>query len=143
MTDLAAIAALPERIAVKLRPDGDCWTWTGNVAGRYGHVRDQGRTYQVHRLVYSLLVGPIPDGLTLDHLCRNRLCVNPAHLEPVSNRENTLRGFGPTATNARATHCKHGHAFDEVNTRYRQNGWRACRKCQADLTREIRHAHRS
>jgi len=76
-----------------------------------------------------MLVGPIPAGLQLDHLCRNRACVRPDHLEPVRSRENTLRGFGPSAINARKTVCAHGHPFDEANTGRSPNGRRFCREC--------------
>jgi hypothetical protein len=76
----------------------------------------------------ELFVGPIPEGLVIDHLCRNRGCINPTHMEPVTNAENVLRGEGPTAVNARKTHCKRGHPFDDVNTYVYAKG-RACRMC--------------
>ena len=83
-----------------------------------------------HRFSYELHVGPIPTGLTLDHLCRNTLCVNPAHLEPVTMRENILRGYSPSANGARATHCPHGHPYNERNTGItKTNGARFCRTC--------------
>lgn len=103
---------------VDMRGPKDCWAWTGaRTSGRgYGYVTGKCVSPIAHRIAYELLVGPVPDGLTLDHLCRNRLCVNPRHLEPVTNRENILRGTGPSAVNARRTHCVHGHPFDETNT---------------------------
>jgi hypothetical protein len=114
----------------KRGPD-ECWEWMG---GHNGHgyasigITSNSRIY-VHRLAYELEVGPIPDGLEIDHLCSNRLCVNPAHLEPVTRQENQRR-YAETVT-----HCKHGHPFDEANT-YRQpiTGKRECRRCDA-----IRH----
>lgn len=111
-----------------------CWEWTGSTTQGYGAIAwgEDGRSRRVHRVVYELLVGPVPPPLMLDHLCRNRRCVNPAHLEPVTNRENVLRGIGPTAVNAAKTHCSVGHEFTEVNTYYnpRDPGWRRCRACR-------------
>lgn len=108
-----------------------CWQWTGGVRpNRYGRQRVNNVTYQVHRLAYELAVGPIPDGLHLDHLCRNTLCINPLHLEPVTCRENLMRGIGPASVNSKKTHCNHGHPFDEINTSIKRNGHRRCRACE-------------
>jgi hypothetical protein len=117
---------------------GGCWEWTSTAKtrpDRYGYglysTRINGRRVQlVHRIAWELLRGPIPAGMQLDHLCRNRLCVNPDHLEPVTNRENTLRGTSPAARNALKTHCKHGHQLTPENIRDRGglNG-RECREC--------------
>lgn len=113
---------------------GPCWLWTASpsryVHNRYIFVWVSGTPIVAHRLAYQWLVGPIPEGLELDHLCRVRQCVNPRHLEPVTHRENTLRGTAPTAVNARKTHCLHGHPFDEKNTCWRPNGSRQCRACR-------------
>ena len=109
---------------------GRCWLWTGHaLKGGYRQINVKGRTMLAHRWAYELLVGPIPDGLTLDHLCRNPSCVNPRHLEPVTMRENNLRGLGVSGVNARKTHCKHGHPYDERNTYKMPNGGRDCRVC--------------
>jgi hypothetical protein len=111
-----------------------CWVWTGGVmSGRhqYGRVHVGAAKYRpAHRVAYEMLVGPIPEGLDLDHLCRNRVCVNPAHLEPVTNHENILRGTGPTAINARKTHCKRGHPLNGDNlVALRNSNERKCRIC--------------
>lgn len=116
---------------------GACWPWTKYVAPNgYGRA---GRNQQAHRWVYEKIIGPIPEGLTLDHLCRNRSCVNPWHMEPVTMRENTLRGATIPAVNARKTHCIHGHAFDADNTLVLPDGSRSCRTCTRDRMR-IRRA---
>lgn len=84
----------------------------------------------VHRFAYELLVGPIPHGFQVDHLCRNHSCVNPHHLEVVTQRDNILRGQGVTAHNARAISCPQGHLYDIFNTRIvKANGKRKCRAC--------------
>lgn len=114
--------------------ESGCWDWVGTIqALGYGHVKVVGQRRRIysHRYIYEEMVGPVPAGLTLDHLCHNRRCVNPAHLEPVSQRENILRGGGPTAANARKTHCKNGHEFTPENTHTRKTG-RACRACLRD-----------
>lgn len=120
-------------------PDG-CWVWTaGTTPNGYGTFTIGGRqegTRGAHRVAYELARGPIPPGLQIDHLCRNRLCVNPAHLEVVTNRENVLRGVGVTAMNARKTHCKSGHPFDEENTGFNRGGGRRCRRCHRRWRRE-------
>ncbi len=110
---------------------GDCWVWKGLTHNGYGvlsipNVRPQVRA---HRLSYTLHVGPIPSGLVLDHICRNRGCVRPDHLEAVTDRENVLRGIGPTARNFRKTHCSQGHAYTPENTKWTKDGYRRCRAC--------------
>ena len=109
-----------------------CWLWTGNISPNgYGRTSIEGRTKYAHRVAYELLVGPVPEGLDLDHLCRNTRCVNPDHLEPVTHAENMRRGNGASGRNARKTHCKHGHPFDEDNTMFNCRGDRVCRVCNA------------
>lgn len=118
-------------------PNTGCWIWLATV-DRCGYGKIFGRrsvgSQLAHRASYMAFVGEIPKGLTLDHLCNVTCCVNPDHLKPATNRDNTLRGGSPSAIHARQTHCKHGHPFDEANT-YRVMGRhgrvvRACRICQ-------------
>lgn len=120
--------------------DAGCWQWTGPTTHNgYARVSVDGRNAMVHRVTYEHHVGPIPDGLDLDHLCRNRTCCNPDHLEPVTRRENLLRGDTVNARHATATHCKHGHAFTIENTMIvtrpdgsiRQRRCRACRRLRS------------
>lgn len=115
---------LLERLMEKVRVEpGGCWVWTGwlTQAG-YAMINaggTNGKALRAHRVSYEAHVGPIPDGLVLDHLCRNRACLNPAHLEPVTASENVMRGEGPPARNARRTHCAHGHPLSGENVRIR------------------------
>lgn len=111
-----------------------CWNWTGATSALgYGRFWFADQMRWAHRVAYELLVGPVPDGHELDHLCRNPSCVNPVHLEPVTHRENVLRGAAPAAILVHATRCKHGHPFDEVNTYVRpKSGTRDCRTCMRD-----------
>lgn len=105
-----------------------CWDWKRETHLGYGREYYMGRRWRAHRLSYETFVGPIPDGLVLDHLCRNRGCINPDHLEPVTGRENTLRGEGSSAVLAKRTHCNYGHEYTVENTRVTRKG-RACRQC--------------
>lgn len=117
------------------RDESGCWIWTGclNHHGYGGFGLPNRRSALAHRWSYEHFVGDIPDDLQIDHLCRVRACVNPDHLEPVTSRENTIRGVGPTAVNALKTHCIHGHEFTEDNT-YVMPGrnYRRCRACKKD-----------
>lgn len=108
-----------------------CWEWEGarNSYG-YGSIQYQQQGHGVHRLAWLVLVGPIPPGLELDHLCRVRHCLNPAHLEPVTNRVNNLRGQTFAAANAAKTRCPQGHEYDPLNTYTDPAGRRHCRACK-------------
>lgn len=112
------------------KTDG-CWYWRGYTNKRwgYGYSSIQGKLWRVHRFVYTLLVGDIPEGLHLDHLCKNRICVNPNHLEPVTNKENVLRGDGLTAVNARKQVCIRGHNLSGNNLYITPSGHRNCKEC--------------
>lgn len=121
-----------ERLLQSVTKTDTCWVWTGHLRGNgYGGFRVDGRDEYVHRYAYRQMVGPIPLGFQIDHLCRNRLCVNPAHLEAVTQRENLLRGEGWSGRNAKKTHCKRGHALSGENLYFSPNRptQRQCRLC--------------
>ncbi|MCT9090599.1 HNH endonuclease [Streptomyces sp. ASQP_92] len=116
-----------------------CWEWIG-TRDRYGYGQMwvDGRYRSTHRLAYERLRGPIPDGLEIDHLCRNRACANPDHLEPVTHRTNILRGVSFAACKARQTHCIHGHAFTSATVYRAPNGTRKCRPCRTTANQRYR-----
>lgn len=128
----ATLETLPERFWAKVGKTETCWLWEAckNEAG-YGLINVEGRSRLSHRIAYEMLVGPIPDGLHLDHTCRVRHCVNPAHLEPVTNAENTRRGmWGNRQT------CDKGHAYTVENVYiHPQRGTRMCRTCLREAAR--------
>lgn len=148
------MSALPDRFWAKVDITDECWIWTSRIRGGYGRYRVTEREERAaHRVAYEALVGPIPEGMTLDHLCHSsdpsciggdacphRRCVNPDHLEPVTLRDNLLRSNSFVAINAAKTHCAHGHPFAGDNLLIVQNGkrtQRACRTCRQirDLAR--------
>lgn len=123
-----------ERLMSHISKSNDCWLWLGKPANTgYGQIgfgkRSERVTRNAHRVVYELLVGEVPEGKQLDHLCRNRMCVNPAHLEPVTQKENLLRGDTIPAKNAVKTHCNRGHEFTDKNTYRYGSNQRMCRAC--------------
>lgn len=142
-----------ERFWEKVEKTEGCWLWTANVVGDYGQFTFQNRPVVAHRFAYELLVGPIPEGLLLDHVkangCTSKLCVKaiadeygPAHLEPVTSKENTARGrlaeVHRTRPRPRRTHCKNGHPFTQANTCIDRRGWWSCRICRVESTRRSR-----
>jgi hypothetical protein len=123
-----------------------CLTWVARrTRAGYGSFVVKRRSRYAHRLSYTAVKGPIPVGLVIDHLCRNRACINPDHLEPVTNRENILRGNTIMAANAAKTHCPEGHEYTPENTRLRTGAGKAqsreCRTC-ARIKSRARKARR-
>ena len=125
----------PKKIWKLIEITSSCWLWKGSKSyNGYGQLGYNNKRFEAHRFVYELLEGKIPEGLELDHLCKIRNCVNPAHLQFVTHKENIYRGNGVTAINARKTHCIRGHEFTLENTTYytRKGGHqeRKCKSCK-------------
>lgn len=116
-------------ITVVQRGEWECWEWPLTKGERYAQFKHGGRLHLAHRFSYEVFVGSIPEGLTIDHLCRNTACVRPEHLEPVTMRVNVLRGDSFASHNKRKTHCDSGHEFTLENTRINGDGSRGCREC--------------
>ena len=111
-----------------------CWNWVASIADTgYGQFADRGVRHYAHRFAYQQMVGEIPEGLVLDHLCRNRACVNPWHLDPVTQKINVARSYGAR------THCPQGHPYDEANTYVTTRGVRQCRECKRIRDRSRSH----
>jgi hypothetical protein len=140
-----------DRLLAKMQPVpwSGCWLWLSATNGKYPHMSVGNKWIYAHRLSYELHKGPIPDGLQIDHLCRVPLCINPDHLEAVSQSVNVLRSAAPAAARARRwskTHCPKGHPYDGVNTiwRLRESYWvRYCRACKLIWKQRRRAALRS
>jgi hypothetical protein len=133
---------------VDRRGDDECWPWkSGTGGGGYAIFTINGKSLRAHRWAYEHFVGPIPPGLTIDHVkasgCTRRDCVNwVSHLEPVTQGENTLRGDGPSARNKRKTHCKYGHEFTPENT-YMEGNRRRCKQCGRDKALKWYYDHKA
>lgn len=124
------------RFWVSVLPTGFCWEWTGSLVGKgYGGYKYKGTRYAAHRISYTLLIGSIPLDKVLDHLCRNIRCVNPDHLEIVTQAENVRRGWLRLVQGGK-THCPQGHEYSEENIINRKSGLgRTCRLCALDRHR--------
>lgn len=136
-----------ERFWAKVEKTDGCWNWTAAKKGLgYGQFWAPPRLVLAHRYVFELLVGPIPDGMEIDHLCRNPSCVNPAHLEAVTPQLNQWRGTSPAGVNHLKTHCVKGHLLpsepNRVSRRASGHGWRTCKVCVAERGRAYHAANR-
>lgn len=127
------------------RDDKGCWLWQGSMQSNgYGRLPARPRPIAAHRLAWTLFRGDIPDGLAVDHLCRNRQCANPFHLRLVTPTVNALENSDSVcAINAKKTHCKRGHPFDDQNTYWIATGGRACKTCMAANVRSYRARQRA
>ena len=123
---------LVERFNFGVDKQSGCWLWKGTITEHgYGTLVYRGKRSYAHRFSYEINKGPIPNGLEIDHICRNRSCVNPEHLEAVTHRTNVLRGTGASAQHARRTRCPKGHKYT------RTKGGRRCRVCINDRRRKV------
>ena len=145
MVDEAVLARFMAKVRVL---ENGCHEWTGaKIRCGYGIFALTKKRHPVaHRFIYEALVGEIPAGLVIDHVCNNRACVNPAHLRPASHRENILRGNGIASMYAARTHCKNGHELAGSNLAIGKDGYRTCRICRnkrgAEQNRAFREANR-
>lgn len=121
-----------DRLLDKFTVGDGCWEWTGAKAKGYGYFRAvDGRTSRACRVIYELFVGPIPEGLTIDHLCRNKACVRLSHLEAVTMQTNLLRADGVSGRASRKTHCPQGHPY----AAFVPGGVRYCSICKREQER--------
>lgn len=141
---LARLDVLPRLVAALQEEDDGCWNWRGHLTpAGYGYMQQNGKKIPVHRLAYETFRGPIPDGLDLDHLCRNTRCIRPDHLEPVTRAENFKRGRDYwRGLNVDKDQCPRGHWYTPENT-YVFRGSRRCRVCHREQERERRNRRRA
>jgi hypothetical protein len=120
-----------ERLMAKVeKAESGCWEWTAKKDARgYGQFKIDGKVRRAHQVSYELTIGPVPTGMEIDHLCRDRGCCNPEHLEAVPHEEN-MRRAAPFHPQRLKTHCPKGHPYDEENTYVKPSGSRACRACR-------------
>lgn len=116
-----------------------CWKWTAKIhkITKYGNMRFNEKHYLAHRVSYMIHKGDIPNNLVIDHICNNRYCVNPNHLQAITLRENILRGTGIAAINKRKTHCKNGHNLSGNNLYICPRGKRECRTCRSNAAKRF------
>lgn len=120
-----------DRLEDRITKNGECWIWTASKSGEgYGIHYVNNKGYSAHRAVYESLVGEIPEGHQLHHICQNKLCVNPDHLMPMTHQQHRA------AHREEATHCPHGHEYTDTNTFYSSEGYRKCRLCHNQKTRD-------
>ena len=128
---------LSQRLQIKIKVDllDGCWLWTaGLFQSGYAQISIKNKTYRAHRISYEFWKGKIPEGLVIDHLCRNKSCINPNHLEAVTPSVNVKRGI---TIRIPKTHCKQGHLYNKENTYIEPNGHRHCRICGRKWNQEL------
>ena len=134
LTPIRPTLSTEERFFAKVAQDGDCWRWIGAIGRHgYGNFLAEGQYLRAHCWAYEHLRADIPDGLVIDHLCRNQWCVNPWHLEPVTQAVNVQRGDSAEARRAQCAairRCRNGHEFIPENTYVDKRGWRSCVTCR-------------
>lgn len=128
----------------RIKKTKKCWNYIGPITKtKYGLMCIHARQYLAHRISYTWLVGTLPKDKVLDHLCRNTRCVNPKHLEVVTNAENTLRGTSPLAENKRKTHCSNGHPYSGDNLMTSHQGYRNCKACRYPRNEDYKKRNRA